>query len=186
MDMERKGLCSPSLSHYSRKRVNPIGKGVWDCPYGIVAGSVDNVHGGHVLIQEVAPDGDGVAATAVVLLDGDAGSVARTRRAQAATSAGGKHGFEGKGLDLEWHSKRKGKGRRSKPHPYGSECQVKDKTTKQPQNLGSGAVFLLSTRESYNAASTQGIQAWWGGMAPQGILSLEVQFSSTSTQKSQH
>lgn len=75
-----------------------------------MAGSVDNVHGGHVLIQEVAPDGDGVAATAVVLLDGDAGSVARTRRAQAATSAGGKHGFEGKRLDLEWHSQRKRKG----------------------------------------------------------------------------
>lgn len=151
-----------------------------------MAGSVDNVHGGHVLVQEVAPDGDGVAATAVVLLDGDTGSVARTRRAQAATSAGGKHGFEGKRLDLEWHSQRKWKGRPSKPHPNGSECQEKDKTQSSLKNLGSGAVFLLSTRESYNATSPQGTQGWWGGMALQRILSLEVQFSSASLWKSQH
>lgn len=39
-------------------------------PHRIMAGGVDDVHRGHVLVQEVAPDCDGVAAAAVVFLDG--------------------------------------------------------------------------------------------------------------------
>lgn len=56
-----------------------------------MARRVHDVHRGHVLIQEVAPDGDGVAAAAVVLFDGDAGRVAGTRGTETATSAGGQN-----------------------------------------------------------------------------------------------
>lgn len=78
-----------------------------DSPYRVVARRVHNVHRGHVLIQEVAPDGDGVAATAVVLFNGDTGRVAGTRGTETATSAEGKKmGLRKRGawerLGLEW------------------------------------------------------------------------------------
>lgn len=53
-------------------------------PHRVVAGRVDDVHRGHVLVQEVASNGDGVAAAAVVFLDGDSGGEAGPGGAQAA------------------------------------------------------------------------------------------------------
>jgi len=53
-------------------------EGVADSPYCIVARCVNDVHRGHILIQEVAPDGNGVAATAIVLFNGDTRRVAGT------------------------------------------------------------------------------------------------------------
>lgn len=176
MGMGEKRASFPFFVPLEPEGVNPVGMGVWDCPYSVVAGSVDDVHGGHVLVQEVAPDGDGVAAAAVVLLDGDARSVARARRAQAATPAGGKHSSEGKRLHLEWHSFPLGIPflQNSKPHPTGSERQVKGKITNKPQNLGSGAVSFSSSRESCNAASCQGIPGWQDGSSKDTILGSTV------------
>jgi len=62
-------------------------KGAADFAYRIVARSVNNVHRGHVLIQEVAPDGNGIAATAIILFNGDTGCVAGTWRTETATPA---------------------------------------------------------------------------------------------------
>lgn len=56
----------------------------------VVAGGVDDVHRGHVLVQEVAPDGNGVAATAVVFLDGHSRGKPGPCGAQAAPGRGGR------------------------------------------------------------------------------------------------
>jgi hypothetical protein len=55
-----------------------------------MAGGVDDVHCSHVLIQEVTADGNGIAATAVVLLDGDSRGEPGPCRAQAAPGGGGR------------------------------------------------------------------------------------------------
>lgn len=57
-------------------------------PHRIMAGGVYYVHRSHVLIQEMTPDGNGIAATAVVLLDGDSWGKAGPRGTQAAPGKG--------------------------------------------------------------------------------------------------
>lgn len=57
-------------------------------PHRIVTGGVDDVHCSHVLIQEVTADGNRVATTAVVFLDGDTRGESGSCRAKTAPGTG--------------------------------------------------------------------------------------------------
>lgn len=57
-------------------------------PHRIMTGGVDDVHCGHVLIQEVTADGNRIATTAVVFLDGDTRGESGSCRAKTAPGVG--------------------------------------------------------------------------------------------------
>lgn len=87
---------SSLLLYHIWKHVSPIRRDrrsrpqVWrglQTPYRIMTRSINDVHRGHILIQEVAPDGNGIAATAIILLNGDARCIAGTWGTETATSA---------------------------------------------------------------------------------------------------
>lgn len=154
-------------------------KGVADSAYCIMAGCVNNVHRGHVLIQEVAPDGNGIAATAIILFNGDTRCIAGTWRTETATSAEEKNSFEEKrnmeetGFRVECleirerqtlHATLASSQQQSFPSLVGALAQNSTQLMFQHQKgaLGSDVVFLPSTRESYSATSPQGINGWWG------------------------
>lgn len=59
-------------------------------PHRIVTGGVDDVHCGHVLIQEVTADGNRIATTAVVFLDGDTRGESGSCRTKTAPGRGGR------------------------------------------------------------------------------------------------
>lgn len=153
-------------------------EGAADFAYRIVARSVNNVHRGHVLIQEVAPDGNGIAATAIILFNGDTGCIAGTWGTETATPAEEKNYSleERRGTwkrqILKWDAWSEVRERKRKPASHTrviltavisliccSSCTKQHTTPISTSKAarGSDVVFLLSTRESYSAASLQGI-----------------------------
>lgn len=58
-------------------------------PHRVMTGGVDDVDCSHVLIQEVTADGNRVATTAVVFLNGDTRSESGSGRAKTAPGVGG-------------------------------------------------------------------------------------------------
>lgn len=57
-------------------------------PHRIMTGGVDDVYSSHILIQEVTADGDCVAATTVVFLNGDPRGKSGSCRAETAPGMG--------------------------------------------------------------------------------------------------